>query len=192
MHKQVVVIAGPSGSGESTITNEIVQRYPRVQRLVTATTRTPRQGEKHGVDYYFFTEDEFKRKVKKGEILESTYVENRNAYYGTYGPDLAEKLKAGFIVVMNPDLIGAKYYKKHYHATTIFIVPGNPDGLELRLRKRNPDMSEREIAQRKDNALREMHDEKPFYDYTVMNEDDKLEEAVQEVIEILRKEGYTL
>jgi guanylate kinase len=191
--KQVVVIAGPSGSGESTITNEIVKRFTkRVRRLVTATTRTPREGEKHGVDYYFFSKDEFEKKRQAGDILESTYVENRDAYYGTYAPDLKEKLAAGYVVVMNPDLVGAKYYKKEYGATTIFIVPENPKSLEDRLRKRNPDMTDKEIAQRHENAMKELKEEQPFYDYTVVNPDNKLEQAVTEVVGILRKEGYTL
>ena len=191
--KQVVVIAGPTGSGESTITNEIVNRYPaRVRRLVTATTRRPREGEKHGVDYYFFTKEEFQHERDIGNILESTYVPSRDAYYGTYAPDLEEKLAAGYVIVMNPDLIGARYYKEHYQATTIFIVPGNPGNLEARLRIRNPDMSDSEIVLRKEDALREVREEQPFYDYSVVNADNKLEEAVREVIEILKKEGYTL
>lgn len=191
--KQVVVIAGPTGSGESTITNEIVRRFPlRARRLVTATTRPPRTGERNGVDYYFFSKDEFEEEKRGGRILESTYIENRDTYYGTYAPDLERKIKEGYLIVVNPDIVGARYYKKHYGAVTIFIVPENVDALARRIRERSPELSEEEIARRHENALREIADEKSFYDYTVMNADGKLEESVQRVIEILQKEGYTL
>ena len=191
--RQIVVVAGPTGSGESTITNEIVRRFPtEVTRLVTATTRPPRVGETHGVDYYFFSKKEFEREKNEGRILESTYIENRDTYYGTYGPDLEKKIADGYIIVINPDIVGAKYYKKNYDAVTIFIVPENIDALEKRIRERSPELSEEEITHRRENAAREMRDEKSFYEYVVTNADGKLEQSVAEVIAILKKEGYTL
>lgn len=191
--RQVVVIAGPSGSGESTVTQHIIDRYPDcVQRLVTATTRAPRAGEKNGADYYFFTKDEFAREQKKGHILESTYIKNRDTYYGTYAPDLKEKIASGNIVIVNPDLVGARYYKDHYSAVTVFIVPENVEALERRIRERSPELREKEIAHRKENAVREMQKERSFYDYVVVNADGKLEEAVESVVAILKKEGYNL
>ena len=191
--RSVVVIAGPSGSGESTITNEIVERYsPRIQRLVTATTRPPRTGEKNGVDYYFFSKEEFEREKKTGHILESTYIKNRDTYYGTYSPDLEKKIESGQLVIVNPDLVGARYYKENYGATTIFIVPENVDALERRIRERNPELPDIEVKQRRANAEAEIKKEKAFYDHVVVNADGKLEEAVKEVVAILKKEGYTL
>lgn len=191
--KQIVVIAGPSGSGESTVTNEIVRRFPdRVNRLVTATTRPPRVGEKNGVDYYFFTEEEFTRLKEQGDILESTYIPNRNTYYGSYALDLQEKIDSGDIVIVNPDIVGARYYKKNFNATTIFIVPENIDALERRIRERNPELPDSEIAQRRVNAEAEIVDEQSFYDYSVKNSDGKLEDTVRDVLDIMRKEGYTL
>ncbi len=191
--KQVVVIAGPTGSGESTITNEIIKRYPRaVVRLITATTRAPRRGEENGVDYYFFNKEDFAAKEKTGELLETTYIANRDTHYGTYLPDLQGKLDAGFIVIINPDVVGTKYYKKHYSATTIFVMPGNMEEVPARLRLRNPEMPEEEIKKRYENALREVKDERPFYDYEIVNANGKLGEAVDAVIEILKKEGYNI
>lgn len=191
--RSVVVIAGPSGSGESTITNEVVNRYPkRVTRLVTATTRPPRAGEKSGIDYYFFSKDEFEREEKAGHILESTYIKNRDTYYGTYAPDLEKKIESGQLVIVNPDLVGARYYKENYGATTVFIVPENVDALERRIRERNPELPDIEVKQRRANAEAEIKKEKAFYDHVVVNADGKLEEAVKEVVAILKKEGYTL
>jgi guanylate kinase len=191
--RQVVVIAGPSGSGESTITNAIIRRYPnRVTRLVTATTRPPRAGEKSGVDYYFFSKGMFEREKRAGRVLESTYIENRDTYYGTYAPDLETKIVSGHLVIVNPDIVGSRYYKKHYDATTIFIIPENVDALERRIRERSPDLSEEEIVHRRENARLEMQKERSFYDYVVTNVDGKLDEAVEKVVAILKKEGYTL
>ncbi|MES2203028.1 MAG: guanylate kinase, partial [Patescibacteria group bacterium] len=182
--KQILVIAGPTGSGESTITNEIVKRYPhKVVRLVTSTTREPRRGEQNGIDYFFFTKEQFAAARAAGELLEETYVENRDTYYGTYKPDLDEKLSRGFIVIFNPDLKGAKFYKERYNATTVFVKPGSVEELQGRLAKRNPEMSEQEHALRKENALREMTEEGE-YDYSVTNANGQLERAVDEVDQI--------
>jgi guanylate kinase len=191
--KHVVVIAGPTGSGESTITNEIAKRYPnRVKRIVTATTRQKRAGEVDGVDYYFFTAERFLAEKASGNILESTYIENRDTYYGTYAPDFIGKIDAGNIVIMNPDIVGARYYKEHYSATTIFILPGAMDELGGRLRHRNPEMSERDILIRLENAKHEVEHEQLFYDYVVTNENGKIDEAVARVVEIMSTEGYNL
>jgi len=191
--RHVVVIAGPSGSGETTITNEVIRRFSdQVKRLVTATTRPPRAGEKSGIDYYFFTKEEFEREKKKGNIPESTYIQNRDTYYGSYAPDLEKKLKEGHVIIVNPDIVGARFYKKVYDAVTIFIVPESADELERRIRDRSPDLSEKEIILRRENATREMRDERSFYDYVVKNADGKLKGTVDEVVAILKKEGYTL
>ena len=191
--RQVVVIAGPSGSGETTITNEIVKRFPnRVKRLVTATTRPPRAGEKNGVDYYFLTNEEFARSKERGDILESTYIPNRNTYYGTYAPDLKKKIDSGNIVFVNPDIVGARYYREKFNAVTIFIVPESIDALKRRIIERNPELGDEEVAKRRANAESEIRDEQSFYDYTVRNADGKLEDTVHDVMDIIRKEGYTL
>ena len=191
--KSVIVIAGPTGSGESTISNEIVKRFPdQVKRLVTATTRAMRAGEVDGVDYYFFTNARFLQEKEAGNILESTYIENRDTHYGTYAPDFLGKIEAGYTVIMNPDIVGARYYKDHYAATTIFILPGSMDELEGRLRTRNPEMGDKDISVRLENAEHEVEYEQSFYDYVVTNGNGKLEEAVSRVIEILQSEGYNL
>ncbi len=193
MQRQIVVIAGPTGRGETTVTNEIVKRFSnRVRRLVTATTRRPRAGEKSGTDYYFFTKEEFARRKEDGDILESTYIPNRDTYYGTYAPDLKAKIDSGFIVIVNPDIVGARYYKEKYNAITIFIVPESVDAITRRIRGRNPELPESEIAKRRANAEAEIRDEQSVYDYAVTNVDGKLEETVQGVIDIMHKEGYTL
>ncbi len=191
--KQVAVISGPSGSGESAITNAILAQFPdRVRRLVTATTRAPRPGETYGVDYYFFSKEDFLAKQTAGEMLEVTHIENRDVYYGTYAPDLQSKLDAGFVVLANTDGVGISFYKKHYGATAIFIMPGDMTELLARLRTRNPEMSDEELAQRQQNALKEVAEDRPLCDFTVINADQQLAAAVANVVAILTREGYRL
>lgn len=190
--KHVLVIAGPTGSGESTITNRIIAQYPNsFTRLVTATSRPPRGTETNGVDYYFFTEDEFLEHERAGDMLETTYIPNRGIHYGTYGPDLAAKLASGRIVIVNPDIVGARFYKTRYGATTLFIAPRSIDELRARLQKRNPDMTEQELQHRIENATRELSDERSFYDHVIVNGDGALDAAIEETLRILRGEGYS-
>lgn len=187
----MLIIAGPTGSGESTITNAIIEKYPnKFARLVTATTRPPRNSEQHEVQYYFLSEQEFKKGIEHGDILEYTYVPNRNVYYGSYKPDLEKKFSEGKIVIGNLDIVGARFFKTYYDALTIFIVPESLESLRERLQKRDTDITEQELEKRIDNARREIEEEKDFYEYTVVNADGKLGEAIQATIDILRKEGY--
>ncbi|KKQ27793.1 MAG: Guanylate kinase [Candidatus Magasanikbacteria bacterium GW2011_GWC2_37_14] len=192
MSKKILVIAGPTGSGESTVTRELIKRYPIFTRLVTATTREPRLNEKDGQDYYFFSEEEFKKEVTIGNIIEHTFVTGRAVYYGTYKPDLEQKLNAGFNIIVNPDVVGARYYKKNYEATTIFIKTESISVLEKRLKGRDPNISEVELKRRLEAAKYELDNEESFYDYVLVNKDNKLEEVLTEIVEILQKEGYIL
>jgi guanylate kinase len=183
----VLVIGGPSGVGESTVTRAILKKYPNFKRLVTATTRSPRLQEKDKIDYYFFSEVEFKEKIKKGDILEHTYNKERDVYYGSYKPDLESKLSDGYSVIVNPDIVGAKYYKENYNAITIFIMPSSFEELKKRQLARNPNIAEKELDKRLSSAKREIEDESSFYDYKVINEQGKLDKAVEEVISIINK-----
>jgi guanylate kinase len=190
--KRVLVIGGPTGSGETTITNEIIKRFPIFTRLVTATSRKPRNGEKDRVDYYFFSKEDFEENIANGKIIEYTYIENRDSYYGTYKPDLDEKIERGFNLIVNVDIVGAKYYKENYDATTIFIKPDTIDELRGRLISRDKDISPEELDKRIKNAENEIEKEMPFYDYVVVNANGKLDEAVKKTINILKKENYNL
>jgi len=186
---KILIISGPTGSGESTITKEIIKKYPIFQRMVSSTTRQPRGKEQDKVDYYFFTKEEFKKHQEQGDILEYTYIQNRGVYYGTFLPELKEKLAQGHVIV-NVDHVGLKFYKEHYGAVSIFIKPESLDIIKLRLKKRNPEISEEELKQRLKNAQNEIEREERFYKYKVFNKQDKLKEAIKEIEDILRKEGY--
>jgi len=182
----VVIISGPSGSGESTVTKILLDRLP-AKRLVTATTRPPRIGEKDGKDYFFFSKERFLSEIKNGNIVEYTHIRNRDTYYGGYRPEVEKRLAVGDIVIANTDIVGTKYYKNQYDAVTIFIVPESLDSLAKRIRGRNPEMSEEELNSRIENARHEMEQEQPFYDYTIENRDGQLEKAVAEAETIIRE-----
>lgn len=190
--KQVAVIAGPSGSGKNAVIDELIKRCPRCERLVTATTRAPRVGEVNGVDYHFLKRDEFDRALANGDILEHRYVNSLDTHYGVYKPDLDSRLALGEIVLAHLDIVGARYLKEHYNATTIFIMPDDFTLLEERVRGRNNDMSEDEIQKRMQIAHIEVEEHAPEYDYRVVNENGKLDATVAQVVEILKKEGYDL
>ncbi|MFH0930226.1 MAG: guanylate kinase [Candidatus Moraniibacteriota bacterium] len=190
--KRVLIIGGPTGSGETTVTNEIIKQFPVFTRLVTATSRKPRNGEKDKFDYYFFSKEEFEKYIANGKIIEYTYIKNRDAYYGTYKPDLDEKIAKGFNVIVNVDIVGAKYYKENYNATTIFIKPESIEELKGRLANRDKNIDPEELNKRIKNAENEIEKEMPFYDYVVVNANGKLEKAVEKTIDILKKEKYSL
>lgn len=190
--KRVLVIAGPTTAGESTITNKLIEQFPKFKRLVTATTRPPRLNEKEKIDYYFFSEEEFEKQIEDSNILEHTQLAGTGIYYGTYKKDLDEKLANGYNIIINPDLVGAKFYKEKYNATTIFINPGGLEEIERRLRSRDSSISDEDVKKRLESAKNELDNEMPHYDYVVMNKRDKLDQAVQDIINILKKEGYNI
>lgn len=190
--KQIVVIAGPTGSGKDSIIQGILSRFSNCSRLVTATTRAKRPNEKDGVDYHFLTRNKFLEEMKEGNILEYNYRKNLDTYYGTYKPALEEQLASGKIIFAQVQIIGARYLKEHYGATLIFIRPSSFETLEARIRERDKTLTDAELRERIEIARQEVEEDAKEYDYTIMNEQGKLTEAIDNAVEILKKEGYTL
>ena len=190
--KQVVVLAGPSGSGKNAIISRILAAHPSCARLVTATTRPMRPGEQEGVDYHFFSPDRFDEELSKGTIPEHRFVPALNTYYGIYTPDLERHIKAGHIVFAQVDIEGARLLKDRYQATTIFIMPESLEQFKGRLRARNPEWTQKEFDARMKITEDELRIHAPEYDYRVINADGALSESVEKVVEIMRKEGYNL
>lgn len=189
--KNVIVMAGPTGSGKDSIIRELMKRYANIEFAVNAVTRAPRPGEADGVNYHFMTNDRFKSEMEKGNIPEHYYRTSIDAYYGTYKPDIDARLAKGKIVAWQGQIVGAKYLKDAYNATTIFIMPSSLDAFEHRVRGRAP-MTDAEWQERLEFTRRELAEEAPWYDYRIQNEEGKLSDAVQEVEQILRKEGFNL
>jgi len=190
--KQVVVIAGSSGSGKNAVIDEMLRRYHNCTRLVTATTRMMRPGEQEGVDYYFLSQKQFDEELAAGNIPEHRFVPALNTYYGTYLPDLEKKIAQGKIVFAQVDIEGALFLKERYGATTIFIMPESVEQFRGRLQVRNPEWSDKEFEARMKITEEEIRVHAPQYDYRVVNADGKLEDTLRDVVAILEKEGYNL
>lgn len=177
-----IVISGPSGVGKGTICNKLFKEL-NAWYSVSTTTRSPREGEVDGVNYFFITKEEFLKKIEAGEFLEYNYY-NEN-YYGTSKKIVLEKMDQGVNVFSEIDVNGARNIKKIFpDALLIYIAPPSMEELRKRLVGRGTDPIER-INQRLAIAEEEMK-QVDFYDYVVVNDD--LEKATNQVKEIILKE----
>ena len=181
---ELIVLSGPSGVGKSTVISELLSSRRDIHFSVSFTTRQPRVGEEHGVNYNFVAREEFERMIRDNEFLEyAQYVDN---YYGTSLKIIEEKLQAGVDVLLDIEVQGAaKVREKCPEAVCIFIIPPSLEELSRRLRKRNTD-SEDVIAQRLAKAREECR-ECMKYDYLVVN--DNVMSAAQEILSILEAES---
>jgi len=180
---ELVVISGPSGSGKSTVLKMLQSKSPiELKASVSATTRPPRQSEVDGVDYHFISEEEFKRRQKRGDFLESFQVFESGHLYGTLEEEVTPSLDAGKWVVLEIDVQGAIEVMKRYpEAITIFVHPGSVEELATRLRGRATE-SEGAIGERLARAKKELEFANR-YRYQIVNDD--LDRAVREVCDIL-------
>ena len=181
---ELIVLSGPSGVGKSTVIAELLSNRRDIHFSVSFTTRQPRVGEEHGVNYYFVSREEFERMIEADELLEyAQYVEN---YYGTSIKVIEEQLQRGVDVLLDIEVQGAaKVREKCPEAVCIFIIPPSLEELSRRLRKRNTD-SEDVIAQRLAKAREECR-ECMKYDYLVVN--DNVVSAAQQILSILEAES---
>ncbi|MFZ2593177.1 MAG: hypothetical protein WAX38_00185 [Minisyncoccia bacterium] len=189
-NKQVVVIAGPAGSGKDTIVRGVMEHIPGATLMVTATTRQKRPGEVDGINYHYLTNAEFLAELDAGNILEHYHRKETDTYYGTYKKDIDARLKTGNIMFAVIQIVGAKYLKEHYDALTLFVMPPSPEAFEHRIRSRAP-MTDLEWQERLAHTKREIEEDAPWYDYRITNEDGKLDEAVTQVLTILKNEGFS-
>ena len=177
-----IVISGPSGVGKGTICNKLIKEL-NAWYSVSTTTRSPREGEVDGVNYYFISKEEFEKKIKDGEFLE--YNVYNNNYYGTSKKIVLDKMKQGVNVFSEIDVNGAHNIKKIFpDALLIYIAPPSMEVLRERLIRRGTE-SEEKINQRLEIAKKELK-EVDFYDFVVVNDD--LETATNEVRNIILKE----
>ena len=172
----LIVIAGPAGSGKSTLCDRLVRECPEFSRVVTTTTRAPREGEVNGVHYHFFSPEEFRRKIAAGEFLEWAQVhgDHEDRLYGTLKASVLQPLASGHDLVMSIDVQGVQSLREvaraepllHRSLTTVFIVVDR-DRLIARMRLRAQD-HEDEIARRMATAEAEMRQAAKF-DFTLQS-----------------------
>jgi guanylate kinase len=156
----LLVLAGPAGSGKTTLCERLVAEVPGFTRVITSTTRAPRPGEVNGVHYHFFSPAEFDARIAAGAFLEWAWVHQKNRY-GTLASSVLEPLAAGRSLVMNVDVQGVDNFRRAAaantvlarHLATVFINVPIP---ELRVRLGGRGESEAEIAHRMQTAEREL------------------------------------
>ena len=177
------IISGPAGSGKGPIVSR-VRELAQFDFSVSATTRSPRPGEEHGVHYYFIDKTEFEGKIEAGEMLEyAQYVGN---YYGTPKKPVEDALAAGRNIVLDIEVKGALQVKeKMPEAVMIYILPPDYETLLSRIRGRGTETEE--VIQKRMNEARNEIRTFPKYDYVVIN--DTVEKAAQDVLSILRTEN---
>jgi guanylate kinase len=169
---KVFVITGPSGVGKGTLIRTLVQRVPELELSVSATTRRPRPGETHGVDYHFLSDAEFERRVQAGEFIEHAEYSGRR--YGTLRAELEQRLSGGHPVVLEIEVQGARQIRSAMpEAVQIFIAPPGEDALRARLVGRGTD-DPAEVAARLERAREELSAQGEF-SHVVVN--DRLEDA---------------
>ena len=177
---RLLIFSAPSGSGKSTIINWLMTEHPELNLAfsISCTSRAPRGTEQHGVEYFFLTPDEFRRRIAQNEFLEYEEV-YADSFYGTLKSQVDRQLEAGQNVVFDVDVKGGCNIKKFYgdRALSLFIQPPSVDELRNRLNKRATDTPE-VIEDRIARATYELTFASKF-DRTIIN--DNLERAEQDV-----------
>jgi len=184
----LVIISAPSGAGKDTVIDRLVetQKLDDGVVYVTATSRKPRPGEVDGVRYYFYTPEKFRQEIEAGNFFEWSIVHGE--FKGVRRDILGDTLRNHKIVIVKPDPQGMRKIKSQLpEALTIFIMPPSVESLKRRLVHRGTETPEqREIRLR--NAEIEMA-AAPEYDYVVVNEDGKIDETVDQIASIIKKEA---
>jgi guanylate kinase len=182
-HGMLVVISAPSGGGKTTLTGELIRRFPNSKRSITCTTRPPRATEIANQDYIFVSEQDFQKMISDGAFVEWAVVHSYK--YGTRKSIVQESLDRGEILFMTIDVQGAQSIKQHFpSALTIFVMPPDFDVLETRLRKRGTE-NDADVRRRLENARKEIALANTF-DYQVLN--DRLDRAALEIESIIKKQ----
>lgn len=177
MQGKLIIFSAPSGSGKSTIINKLMSEYGLRGRFsISATSRKPRGSEQDGVEYYFLTEEDFRKRISEGDFLEYEEV-YPGCFYGTLRSEVDRTLDRGENVILDIDVRGGLNVKKIYgdRALTLFIQPPSIERLRERLERRGTDAPE-VIERRLAKAETELSFA-PKYDAVVVNDD--LEEACQ-------------
>ena len=182
----LILISAPSGGGKTTLCEQLLATDPNIIRVITCTTRPPREGEQDGVDYYFLDVETFRRRVGAGDFLEHANVHGN--LYGTLKSEVLSKLDLGKSVLLSVDVQGAAAIRDRAETdlrlkqalVTVFITPPSMKTLEERLKTRGKDSPD--VIDRRLGVAREDIAQWKFYDYlipsTTIREDLRRMEAI--------------
>lgn len=177
----LVVVSGFSGSGKGTLMKELLKKHGENYALsVSATTRSPREGEGDGKDYFFITTEEFEKMIAKDELIEyAKYVEN---YYGTPRAYVEKQMEMGKDVILEIEIQGALKVKETFPDTLLlFVTPPNAEELKKRLIGRGTETMD--VIESRLRRAAEEAEGMDKYDYLVVN--DNLEVCAEEMHEII-------
>ena len=183
---KLIIFSAPSGAGKSSLIRKLIEVGEKsIELSVSATTRLPREGEIHGKDYFFISDDEFNQMKENDAFLESAIV--HGFQYATLRSFVEEKINSGISIILDIDVQGFIQIKnssiKH---TSIFILPPSFDELEKRLHTRGLDSKE-VISKRLENALTELKSAELF-DYIVLN--DEFSKTIEILSSILFEDNF--
>ena len=181
----LIVVSGFSGAGKGTLMRKLLENYDNYALSISMTTRKPREGERHGVEYFFASREEFEAKIAEDKLIEyACYCDN---YYGTPREYVEEQLQAGKDVILEIEIQGAlKIKEKFPESLLLFVTPPSAKELERRLVGRGTETPE-VIAKRLSRASEESEGIEA-YDYIVVNDD--LEECVKQLHSIVINAHY--
>lgn len=181
---KLIIFSAPSGSGKSTIINYLLTQNLNLAFSISATSRPPRGTERDGVEYFFLTPEEFRRRIADDEFLEYEEVYH-DRFYGTLKAQVEKQLADGQNVVLDVDVVGGCNIKKFYgdRALSVFIQPPSVEELRRRLVGRGTDTPE-VIEDRVAKAQYELSFA-PKFDKVIVNDD--LEKAKAEALEVITK-----
>lgn len=183
---KLIIFSAPSGSGKSTLVNYLMEQHPELQLAfsISCTSRAPRGKEQNGVEYFFLSPEEFKKKIANDEFLEYEEV-YKDRFYGTLKSQVEAQSQAGQNVVFDVDVKGGVNIKKHYgsRALSVFIQPPSVEELRNRLVGRATDAPE-VIEQRLNRAEYELSFADKF-DRIVINDD--LEKTKVDVYNVIKQ-----
>ena len=173
---KLFVISGSSGVGKGTLIKKFLEKNPDIKLSISYTTRAPRPGEEHGVNYFFTTKDEFEKAVENGEFLE--WANFSGNYYGTSAHYVEKTLNNGNNVLLEIDTQGAlQIMKKYPNAEYIFILPPSLKDLENRLRGRGTETED--AIQKRLSAVKKELETSNLFTHKVVN--DNIETALDEL-----------
>lgn len=183
--ENVIIISGPSGVGEDSVI-EGLQKIMPIKRIVTTTTREPREGEIEGNPYYFVSSEVFRDNIAKGEFVE--YAQEYNDHlYGVTKSELERVANSGAVGIWKIEWRGVITAKRLFPGiVAIFLTVSDLAILESRIRRRKPDVSDQYIRERMEYT-QEWMKHTDMYDYVVYNEEGKLDEAISEIAKNIRK-----
>lgn len=181
----ILALSGPSGVGKGTVSVDIRSKHKDIELSISATTRLPRDGEEHGREYYFISQDEFDKLIDENAFVE--YVRKFMKSYGTLKSEIERITENGNSVLLDIEPIGALNIKKIFpEAILIFLIPESLSDLQERLWARGSETAETFEIRKADHILE--LELAPKYDYVVLNRTNNISSAVEIVEKIIEAE----